>query len=77
MIVTILSVLQVISCLFLIVTILLQKAPTQGLSGAISGGQETFFGQNKATGIEALLANITKIFAIIFVLDSLFLVLVG
>ncbi len=77
MIVTILSVLQVISCLFLIVTILLQKAPTQGLSGAISGGQETFFGQNKATGIEALLANITKIFAVIFVLDSLFLVLVG
>ncbi|HBI64905.1 MAG TPA: preprotein translocase subunit SecG [Clostridiales bacterium] len=75
--VTILSVLQVISCLFLIVTILLQKAPTQGLSGAISGGQETFFGQNKATGIEALLANITKIFAVIFVLDSLFLVLVG
>lgn len=77
MVVTILSVIQVIACLFLIVTILLQKAPNQGLSGAISGGQETFFGQNKATGIEALLANLTKIFAIIFVLDSLFLVLLG
>lgn len=77
MIVTILSVIQVIACLFLIVTILLQKAPNQGLSGAISGGQETFFGQNKATGIEAILANLTKIFAIVFVLDSLFLVLLG
>ncbi len=77
MIVNILSVIQVIACLFLIVTILLQKAPSQGLSGSIGGSQETFFGQNKATGIEAILANMTKIFAIIFVLDSLFLVLVG
>lgn len=77
MVVTILSVIQVIACLFLIVTILLQKAPNQGLSGALSGGQETFFGQNKATGIEAILANLTKIFAVVFVLDSLILVLLG
>ena len=77
MVVTVLSVIQVIACLFLIVTILLQKAPSQGMSGAISGGQETFFGSNKATGIEAVLANLTKIFAIVFVLDSLFLVLLG
>ena len=76
MVVTVLSVIQVIACLFLIVT-LLQKAPSQGMSGAISGGQETFFGSNKATGIEAVLANLTKIFAIVFVLDSLFLVLLG
>ncbi|OUM19271.1 preprotein translocase subunit SecG, partial [Butyricicoccus porcorum] len=41
------------------------------------GGQETFFGSNKATGIEAVLANLTKIFAIVFVVDSLFLVLLG
>ncbi|MDO4173885.1 MAG: preprotein translocase subunit SecG [Eubacteriales bacterium] len=77
MAVTILSVVQVIACLFLIVTILLQKAPTQGLSSSISGSQETFFGSNKATGIEAILANLTKIFGVIFVLDSLILVLLG
>ena len=77
MVVTVLSIIQVIACLFLIVTILLQKAPSQGMSGAIGGGQETFFGSNKATGIEAVLANLTKIFAIVFVVDSLFLVLLG
>lgn len=77
MVVTILSIVQVIACLFLIVTILLQKTPSQGLSGAVSGQQETFFGSNKATGIEAILANLTKIFGVIFIVDSLILVLLG
>ena len=77
MVSTILSVIQVISCLFLIITILLQKAPNQGLSGAIGGGQETYFGQNKATGIEALLGNLTKIFAVIFVVDAFLLLILG
>ena len=77
MVVTILSIVQVIACLFLIVTILLQKAPSQGLSGAVSGQQETFFGSNKATGIEAILANLPKIFGVIFIVDSLILVLLG
>ena len=75
--VTFLSIVQVIACVFLIVTILLQKAPSQGMSGAITGGQETFFGSNKATGIEALLANLTKIFAIVFVVCALLLVLLS
>ena len=77
MVVTILSIVQVIACLFLIVTILLQNAPSQGLSVAVSGQQETFFGSNKATGIEAILANLTKIFGVIFIVDSLILVLLG
>ena len=73
MVVTVLSVIQVIACLFLIVTILLQKAPSRGMSGQ----QETFFGSNKATGIEAVLANLTKIFGVVFVIISLILVLLG
>lgn len=75
--VTFLSIVQVIACIFLIVTILLQKAPSQGMSGAIGGGQETFFGSNKATGIEAILGNLTKIFAIVFVVCALLLVLLS
>ena len=35
MVVTVLSVIQVIACLFLIVTILLQKAPSRGMSGVL------------------------------------------
>lgn len=77
MVVTVLSVIQVIACLFLIVTILLQKAPSRGMSGTLSGQQETFFGSNKATGIEAVLANLTKIFGVVFVIVSLILVLLG
>ena len=77
MVVTVLSVIQVIACLFLIVTILLQKVPSRGMSGALSGQQETFFGSNKATGIEAVLANLTKIFGVVFVIISLILVLLG
>ena len=77
MVVTVLSVIQVIACLFLIVTILLQKAPSRGMSGALSVQQETFFGSNKATGIEAVLANLTKIFGVVFVIISLILVLLG
>ena len=47
------------------------------MSGALSGQQETFFGSNKATGIEAVLANLTKIFGVVFVIISLILVLLG
>ena len=61
----------------ILAVIVMMQEGKGGLSGAISGGQETFFGSNKATGIEAVLANLTKIFAIVFVLDSLFLVLLG
>lgn len=75
--VTFLSILLVIACVILIATILLQKAPSQGMSGAIGGGQETFFGSNKATGIEALLANLTKVSAVVFVVCVLLLVLLG
>ena len=77
MILNVMGVIQVVACIVLIFTILLQKAPSQGLSGAVSGQQETFFGSNKATGIEAILANLTKIFGVIFIVDSLILVLLG
>ena len=77
MVVTILSIVQVIACLFLIVTILLQKGPTQGLSGAISGGADTFYGRNKSTGIDAILAKITTFFCVVFVVLSLILCMMG
>ncbi len=71
--VTVLSVIQVIACLFLIVTVLLQKAPSRGLSGAISGGADTFYGRNKSTGVDAILAKVTTVFGVVFVILSLIL----
>ena len=40
-----LTVLQVIACIGLIATVLLQSGKSAGLSGAITGGAETFFGK--------------------------------
>ncbi|MDO5548642.1 MAG: preprotein translocase subunit SecG [Eubacteriales bacterium] len=73
MVLNVLGVIQVVSCLILILTILLQKGASQGLSGAISGGADTFYGKNKNTGIDAILAKITTFFCVIFVILSLIL----
>lgn len=68
-----LSIVQVIACLFLIVVVLLQHGATQGLSGAIAGGAETFFGKGKAKGLDAILGRMTTFAAVIFILLSLVL----
>ena len=41
----ILSVILGLDCLALIVLVLMQQGKTAGLSGAIAGGAETFFGK--------------------------------
>lgn len=63
----VLSVIEVLACLFLIVTILLQESPSQGLSGTISGGAETFFGSKKGHGMQSTLNRVTGVVAVIFV----------
>lgn len=63
---TVLSVLQVLACLFLIITILLQEGSSQGVSGVVSGGTETFFGSKKPRGIQAVLSRATTIVAVLF-----------
>ena len=45
---------------------LLQEGKSAGLSGAIAGGAETFFGKNKSRTMESKLVLITKIIAISF-----------
>lgn len=59
----VLMVLALLSSLVLIAVVLLQPGKSQGLSGAISGGAETFFGKNKAKGYEGKLVLATKISA--------------
>lgn len=68
-----LSIVQVLCSLFLIVTILLQSGASQGLSGAIAGGAETFFGRGKAKGLDAVLAKVTTVVAVVFIVLSLVL----
>ena len=70
------GILLIIVCLIMIVTVLLQSSETSGL-GAVSGAAETFFGKNKAKGMEAKLALITKICAVAFVVLSIAMMFVG
>jgi len=62
----ILTVVQVLVCLGLIATVLLQSGKSAGLSGSIAGGAETFFGKGKS--LDEKLSKITRILAAVFLL---------
>lgn len=66
---------HVIVSIGLIASILLQPGKSAGLSGSIAGGAETLLGKGKSKGYEAVLAKITTIGAIGFVITSVVLVL--
>ncbi len=55
----------------MVIIVLMQQSRNSGLSGAIAGGAETFFGKNKGRSIEAKLAKFTKYFAIAFFILTL------
>ena len=69
----ILSVLQVLSGLAVTVVVLMQSGKSAGLSGAISGGADTFLSKNKAKSLDAKLAKMTKWVALGFVVLTLVL----
>ncbi|NMP38266.1 MAG: preprotein translocase subunit SecG [Clostridiales bacterium] len=61
-----LGVLLLISSIAIVVLVLMQQGREAGLSGAIAGGAESFFGKNKGRTIEAKLEKLTKVVAIGF-----------
>ena len=73
----ILTVLQVLSGIAVTAIVLMQSGKSAGLSGAISGGAETFMSKGKAKTSDAKLAKATKWFALAFVLLTLSLHFVG
>ena len=66
----ILSVILILACLFMIVTVMLQSSNVRGL-GAVAGQMDSYFSKNKAKTVEAKLALGTKIAAVVFVVLSL------
>lgn len=54
------TVLQVLSGLAVTVIVLMQSGKSAGLSGAISGGADTFLSKGKAKTLDAKLAKATK-----------------
>ena len=67
------TVIQILSGLFLIAVVLLQSGKSAGLSGAIAGGMDTFMAKNKAKTWDAKLAKWTKWVAILFIVLTLVL----
>ena len=70
---TILSIVQIILSVGVVILILLQQSKRAGLSGAIGGGAETFFGKNKAGSMDAKLSRITVICTIVLCVTTLLL----
>lgn len=66
-----LHVLLIVVSLGLIVTVLLQKGKSAGLSGAITGGAEHLFGKQKARGLDLFLSRLTLVLATAFIILSL------
>lgn len=62
----VLAILVIIVSVIIIVLVALQESKQQGLSGAIAGAAETFFGKNKGRTMEAQLGKLTKIAGIVF-----------
>ncbi len=67
------TILQVLSGLAVTAIVLMQSGKSAGLSGAISGGAETFMSKGKAKTLDAKLAKATKWFALAFVVLTLIL----
>jgi preprotein translocase subunit SecG len=61
-----LNIIYVVVAIGLIATVLLQSGKSAGLSGAITGGAETFFGKKK--GLDQLLGKVSTVLAISFML---------
>ena len=65
------QIVQVLLCVALILIVLFQSGKKAGLSGAISGGSDTFLSKNKSKGLDAKLAKATKWVAIAWAVFTL------
>ena len=58
--------LLLLAAAFLVAAVTLQKSGDEGLSGAIAGGSDTYYGKDKSQNKEKFLAKWTLIIAIVF-----------
>ena len=63
----VLTVVFVLICLAITVVILLQEGKQAGLTGAISGSADSYWGKNKGRSMEGALVKSTKFLAILFI----------
>ena len=70
---TILTVIYILICIALVVVVLMQEGKSAGLSGAINGIADTYWGKNKGRSVEGLLSKLTIVFSALFIVISLVL----
>ena len=70
---TILLLVYILVCCVLTVIVLMQEGKQAGLTGAISGAAETYWGKNKGRSMEGGLELATRILAVVFVVLLLIL----
>lgn len=69
----VLTIIQLLTSLFLILVVLFQSGKRSGLSGSISGAADTFMTKQKATTLDGKLAKATKWVGLSFALLTLIL----
>ena len=57
----------ILVCICLTVVVLMQESKQNGLSGAISGAADTYWGKNKGRSMEGMLVKLTRLFVILFI----------
>ena len=73
MLTTVLSIIQVLCCIAIIAVVMLQSGKSAGLSGAISGGAETFMTSGQAKSLDSKLSKATPWLSLVFVVLTLIL----
>lgn len=73
MILKVVTAIFILVCFIITVVILLQEGKQAGLTGAISGAAESYWGKNKGRSMEGKLEKITKVMVVLFFVLSLLL----
>lgn len=68
-----LTIIYLLICIGLIVSVLLQSGKSAGMAGSIAGGAETLFGKKK--GIDDKLARYTQVLALVFLAMSVVMII--
>ena len=63
----------ILVCIAITIVVLMQESKQNGLSGAISGAADTYWGKNKGRSMEGKLVTFTKILAVLFVIIAIIL----
>ncbi len=64
----ILIIIYVLVCIAITVVVLMQEGKQAGLTGAVSGAAESYWGKNKGRSMEGALERATKILGAVFII---------